>query len=101
MTLSFGGYAAPREHNDSRPPLVQAPVSCEAGAWQDRLRDRKHIELVLETVRLLRSSPEAAEKPIYVNVFSPFTVAMQCDPRLLERLEEEGEQFAVARGLAT
>jgi len=102
MTLSFGGRAAPREHNDARPALVEAPVSCEAGAWQDfRLRDMKHIELVLATVRVLRSSPEAAQKSLYVNVFSPFTVAMQCDARLLERLKDEEERPAVAVGLAT
>jgi drug/metabolite transporter (DMT)-like permease len=101
MTLSFGGRAAPRVHNDARPALVVPPVSPEAGAWQDfRLRDRTHIDRVLATVRVLKSSAEAAQKPLYVNVFAPFTVAMQCDARLIERLADDSERPAVARGLA-
>ena len=101
MTLSFGGRAAPRERNDVRPALAVAPVSPEAGAWQDFwLRDRTHIDRVLATVRLLKASPEASGKPLYVNVFAPFTVAMQCDGRLVERLADASERPAVARGLA-
>jgi len=101
MTLSFGGRAAPRERNDVRPALAVAPVPPEAGAWQDfGLRDRTHIDRVLATVRLLKASPEASGKPLYVNVFAPFTVAMQCDGRLVERLADASERPAVARGLA-
>merc|ERR1719343_691828 len=101
MTLSFGGRAAPRERNDVRPALAVAPVPPEAGAWQDfGLRDRTHIDRVLAAVRLLKASPEASGKPLYVNVFAPFTVAMQCDGRLVERLADASERPAVARGLA-
>jgi len=48
---------------------------------------------------LLKASPAAAGKPVYVNVFSPFTVAMQCDPRLLERLQCDAERPLVSKGL--
>jgi hypothetical protein len=100
MTLTFGGRAAPRSVNDARPALVEPPVSPGPGAWEGfRVRNRAHIELVLRAVRLLKAEPAAAGKRLYVNVFAPFTVAMQCDPRLLERLGDEGERGAVERGL--
>merc|ERR1719401_3048914 len=60
MTLSFGGSAEGREHNDRRPSLNTAPVPAEAGSWDGfRLCDEAHIEGVLATVRLLKASPEA------------------------------------------
>merc|ERR1712203_371314 len=100
MTLSFGGCSECREHNDKRPALSAVPVAADVGSWSDfQFSDEKHIELVLESVRLLKASPEAAGKPLYVNVFAPFTVAMQCDPRLLERLSSDDERPAVAQGL--
>jgi len=99
MTLSFGGSAECREHNDKRPALSAVPVAAD-GSWSDfQFSDEKHIQLVLETVRLLKASPEAAGKPLYVNVFAPFTVAMQCDPRLVERLSSAEERPVVAQGL--
>merc|ERR1712203_671826 len=53
MTLSFGGCADCREHNDKRPSLSATPVPAEAGSWAGfRLRDEAHIEMVLATVRL-------------------------------------------------
>merc|ERR1712060_719407 len=80
--------------------LSAAPVPAKAGSWEGfRLRDEAHIEDVIATVRLLKAAPEAQGKPVYVNVFSPFTVAMQCDPRLLERLSSEVERPAIAEGL--
>merc|ERR1712203_1164985 len=47
----------------------------------------------------LKAAPEARGKPVYVNVFSPFTVAMQCDPRLIDRLSNDDERPAIAEGL--
>jgi len=100
MTLSFGGCSECRVHNDKRPALSAVPVASDVGSWSNfQFSDEKHIELVLETVRLLKASPEAIGKPLYVNVFAPFTVAMQCDPRLLERLSSDQERPAVAQGL--
>jgi uroporphyrinogen-III decarboxylase len=52
-------------------------------------------------VRLIKASPAAAGKPVYVNVFAPFTVATQCDDRLLERMHEKDELDAVCEGLQT
>jgi hypothetical protein len=101
MLLSFGGRTEAREHNDVRPKVLELPMSSEAHAWRGfRLRDCTHTERVLETVRLLKASPEAASKPVYVNVFSPFTVAMQCDTRLVERFADESETAEVAQGLS-
>jgi hypothetical protein len=100
MTLSFGGCAAPRERNDTRPALSRAPVHPADGAWSGfQLYDRTHIERVLAAVHLLKASPEATGKPVYVNVFAPLTVAMQCDPRLVERLRREEERPVVSQGL--
>lgn len=104
MTLTFGGKAEEREANDVRPVLTP-PVPPDVGGWADfEVKDMSKINLVLKAIRLLKSRPEARGKPVYVNCFSPFTVAMQCDPHLLDRLAgkapyDGSERAAAVEGL--
>lgn len=102
MTLGFGAQAAPREHNDVRPALLAPAVSRAAGGWHDfAMRDWTYLDRVVRAVRLIKASPAAAGKPVYVNVFAPFTVATQCDDRLIERMQKKEELDAVCKGFHT
>lgn len=102
MLLGFGAQATPREHNDVRPAVLSRPVSRAPGGWDGfAMRDWTYLDRAVTAVRLIKASPAASGKQVYVNVFAPFTLAMQCDDRLVERIQNNEDLESIRNGLRT